>query len=426
MMEELRAVKAAVKKLAERNGRASSPSDGKTHVSCQTSVASVKHASVQAGQTFASTVKAGGQPTMAGEASVSEVTAMPVAAVAAAAGAPEATPAATAATIAAAPTAPAAPAAPAAAVPKAAKNTPTRGSQGEKRQRSSPEEQNATKRGKTEDGRGNVEPTEGDGFTLVNHRKAKATVPKASTVITVGKQPEPLPAKVHQARFKPDAMIVKAKEDDKYDEIYASLCDEPKLQEFGKLVASVGRTSAGFLKIELREGAKSALHLAAVQQVLGAAVEVRAVSPHMTVECRGLYQQTTEAMVQNALKAEFGIVQPPAVTVRRFRYKTVAEIQLPVDTAEKLIRAGQMRVGWNDCTLKALPNPTRCFRCWEFGHHARNCKGEDRSAVCKRCSTAGHSTAACTAKPSCFMCPSGRNSHAPGSFRCGARQAACR
>ncbi|XP_050099231.1 uncharacterized protein LOC126579726 [Anopheles aquasalis] len=265
-------------------------------------------------------------------------------------------------------------------------NTPARGAQSEKRQRSSPEEQKDPKRGKKEEVDDCATPAEAEGgdFTLVQRGKKKAAaMPKPTKAAVVRTQAKSSPPKTMTTGAKPDALIVKAKDDEQYEALYASLCENEKLQE---LVATVRRTSGGSMIVQLREGVRSALHQAEVQQVLGEAAEVKAVSPHTTVECRGLYQHTTELMVQNALKVQFGIEQPPNVTVRRFRFRTVAEIQLPTDTAEKLIGAGKMRVGLNDCTLHVLPNPTRCFKCWEFGHQARFCKGEDRRGVCLRCS----------------------------------------
>lgn len=62
-----------------------------------------------------------------------------------------------------------------------------------------------------------------------------------------------------------------------------------------------------------------------------------------------------------------------------------ASVRLPVDAANNLMETVKIKAAWSVCTLRATSRAVeqmeRCFRCMEFGHQARNCKGPDRSAL---------------------------------------------
>jgi hypothetical protein len=48
-----------------------------------------------------------------------------------------------------------------------------------------------------------------------------------------------------------------------------------------------------------------------------------------------------------------------------------------------------------------VPNPLRCFKCQQFGHHQSACK---RSVVCPKCSMAAHGEEPCTNPVKCVNC----------------------
>ncbi|XP_033232115.1 DNA-binding protein HEXBP-like [Belonocnema kinseyi] len=72
-----------------------------------------------------------------------------------------------------------------------------------------------------------------------------------------------------------------------------------------------------------------------------------------------------------------------------------AFIELDDAPAARLEKAGRLKVGWVSCQVKALTAETRCYRCHEFGHIARDCEGEDRSKICWRCDEEGHKSSVC-------------------------------
>lgn len=54
-----------------------------------------------------------------------------------------------------------------------------------------------------------------------------------------------------------------------------------------------------------------------------------------------------------------------------------------------------MCIVWVVCRVREKIDIRQNFRCWTFGHLARDCKGTDRSDWCHhRCGEAGHKSAA--------------------------------
>ena len=65
----------------------------------------------------------------------------------------------------------------------------------------------------------------------------------------------------------------------------------------------------------------------------------------------------------------------------------------------------------------------RCFRCLDYGHHARDCKGTDRSKMCYKCGQTGHLAANCDNEPHCALCAEmtvklDEQKHILGSTKC--------
>ena len=53
--------------------------------------------------------------------------------------------------------------------------------------------------------------------------------------------------------------------------------------------------------------------------------------------------------------------------------------------ALKLLKTGKIKVGWVICRVRRRIPLDRCLRCLGYGHHARDCKGTDRSIMCYKC-----------------------------------------
>lgn len=162
-----------------------------------------------------------------------------------------------------------------------------------------------------------------------------------------------------------------------------------------------------------------------VAKSLGIDATVRALSQESVVECRELDEITTEDELRHALQSQCNLEEAPkSIRLRKaYRDTQIATIRLSVDGAKNLLEAGRVKIGWSSCPFKLVPRETktlqRCFKCMDFGHHAWNCKGPDRSELCRTCGGKGHMSKDCTKQPRCMLCrEEDGNDHTTGGFKC--------
>lgn len=211
----------------------------------------------------------------------------------------------------------------------------------------------------------------------------------------------------------------------------------PDLKELLGNVNKIRRTAKGELLIALKRGSdgQTMKFKEDMSKVLQKEAMVKTLSHRITIEVRDLDEATTQEEICTAIAEQI----PPAASITRDAIKSmrvtrdgtqIALINLPSDVANQVIAAGRVKIGWVRCRVREFVTPTRCFKCLEYGHIARQCKNEvDRSGTCLRCGCKGHTAKNCTAEPRCSICDpacKGGNNHAAGSFRCDAYKNAMR
>lgn len=226
-------------------------------------------------------------------------------------------------------------------------------------------------------------------------------------------------------RPRADALIVGIGENATYADVLRKVKSDPNLKGLGDQVARIRRTKNGEILFELRRdpSAKSSEFKELMEKSLGEAAKVRALAQEVTIECRNLDEVTTDAELRTALKEQFETgeaIQTATIRLRKaYGEMQIATIKLPTEVANKMLETGKVKVGWTVCTLRATQQLERCFKCMGFGHKAMQCKGADRSKLCRRCGEEGHLGRTCTKQPKCMLCPAGEASdHMTGSFRC--------
>ena len=107
-------------------------------------------------------------------------------------------------------------------------------------------------------------------------------------------------------------------------------------------------------------------------------------------------------------------IAPEVVVVVRMAYggMQIALLKLPAQAARELLEKQTMQVNWSSARVREIMRPTKCFRCWQYGHISKKCSsGTDRSKCCIKC----------TATTCCDLCKEAGNketNHVPGTRKC--------
>ena len=239
----------------------------------------------------------------------------------------------------------------------------------------------------------------------------------------VGKKPRKEKGDKNRIRERPEALIVGVTGQKSYADILRSVKTDPKLIELGKRVTKIRRTLKGEMLFELSKDPDSKCNdfKKLMEESLGEEAKVRSLTQEITIECRNIDEISTEEELRSALKERYQIdKQEGHIRLRPTYGKTqIAEIKLPVKSANRLLEIGKVKVGWTVCTMKLQKQPKRCFKCMDFGHWAKDCKGTDRSKLCRRCGEEGHQAKSCSNPPKCLLCKNAtENAHITGGSRC--------
>ena len=136
------------------------------------------------------------------------------------------------------------------------------------------------------------------------------------------------------------------------------------------------------------------------------------------VHLRGLDDLATKEEVQLAIEQAVGADQTTMVgPLRPSRLNTQAvTVTLEATKADQLTKTGRLRVGPACCQVQNRLEVRGCLKCWGYDHAASDCKGPDRSKLCRRCGKEGHIRRDCKdTQTSCVLC---KEEHSMGSNRC--------
>lgn len=125
---------------------------------------------------------------------------------------------------------------------------------------------------------------------------------------------------------------------------------------------------------------------------------------------RDLDDITTKEEICERLAEELGVDEEslnyPIKSLRDSYVGTQMEVvRLTSDLAEKIVEAGKIRIGWVVWRVREQLKPTKCFKCWQYGHLTLNCKESvDRSNLCMKCGKTGHRVGESQVEADCILC----------------------
>ncbi len=228
---------------------------------------------------------------------------------------------------------------------------------------------------------------------------------------------------------RPDVFIIKQTGDKSYAEMLKQIKESEDLKELGSKVQKIRRTQAGELLIVMDKGAsdKTTEFRSALTNTLEKVAEIKCRTHELLLEVRDLDEISTKEEIIRAIQEQVdttvSVNSDSIKSLRKsYNYTQSALISLPVTLARAVLEKGKLRIGWVICRVREKVYPSKCFKCWQTGHQARNCKSTtDRSKNCRKCGETGHFAKNCTNEFKCFLCSEKglqSTAHMPGSRRC--------
>lgn len=231
--------------------------------------------------------------------------------------------------------------------------------------------------------------------------------------------------KRRRGRIKPEALLIKPGEGKRYADVVREIRTKVNPEDAEAEVKAIRQTKSGFVLLELGAKTKNKDEFReALRGALGEGPTVLSLGGRATVEIRDMDCYTEAAEVEDALKRDFPGMELSKLSIySSSREQKVAVLEIDERSAHRLIDRGKIKIGWVLCRVRERAMVTRCYKCFGYGHVARNCSGPDRSKLCYKCQEPGHIAKMCSQKERCMVClDNGINeakaAHIPGSGKC--------
>uniref|UniRef100_A0A6P7FI61 Uncharacterized protein LOC114328183 n=1 Tax=Diabrotica virgifera virgifera TaxID=50390 RepID=A0A6P7FI61_DIAVI len=242
---------------------------------------------------------------------------------------------------------------------------------------------------------------------------------------------QPKQKKQVRSTNKPNALIIRPTEKAKYAEILDRVKKGIPDEQVRSTVNKIQMTVTGDLLIILsKKNTDGGLQLKKnITDLLKNDATVISKEPQEKLEIRDLdilaKKKDIVLALQTAAGEEYQIQQDTIISLRKaYRGTQTALVTVAVPIAKKILDEHEkIRIGWNNCRIRSVKSPTKCYKCWQYGHLATQCKsGVDRTHLCMKCGKGGHKVAECSKEAQCVLCIEKGNletcAHIAGTSRC--------
>lgn len=195
-------------------------------------------------------------------------------------------------------------------------------------------------------------------------------------------------------------------------ETYANLVKKIKtnidITQTGVKIKSLRKTLKGDLLLEVEGGeekTKTMMRKIAEKNLFN---EIVVTGRSTTVHISDIDADISKEDLRNEIKKNSGEGKSENIKVlnmwpNRIGNQTAA-VELEQGLARKLLKIGELKIGWTLCKIRKRINITRSFKCLLHGHKTKECKGPDRSGDCMKCGQSGHKAKDYKNKDFCTPC----------------------
>lgn len=229
------------------------------------------------------------------------------------------------------------------------------------------------------------------------------------------------------SNFRTEAMEVKLKKNDTYQDVVRKMKKTVDPSKFGVKILAVSETKKGSIKIKINTKNDNSDGRLKFMEELGKADEgIEAITEVVNTKeilIRDLKEDDTIEEITEAIieiikeKPKMEIyLSPKGINNTRF-----AVVKMPAKYASTLLESSRIKVGWSRCRIEERLRPPKCYQCHSFGHFADACPNPEKRDVlkgrCLKCGEEGHMSRECTsAKLWCYGCSV--DGHRAGTWAC--------
>lgn len=214
-----------------------------------------------------------------------------------------------------------------------------------------------------------------------------------------------------------EAVIIKT-EGSSYAELLKKVRTNVNTKELGIDVKTIRKTNAGDIVVTVKEGQGQKLFESIRESNKDLKISHRK-AKRRKLKLLDLDMATSEQEVRKAVERAVGKLQEDKCKIQIVQSREndqMAILEVDETTAETLLRAKRIPVGWLQCRIREKIIIPKCFRCWSYEHNAAACNGTDRTVACLKCGQNGHKVETCNNQPYCPGCE--EQGHRHGTIKC--------